>query len=259
MAGIPDSDRQFHLRTKNGDIGEYVFLCGDPGRVPKIAAYLENTAFLVQNREYTIYNGFLCGQKITVASTGIGGPSAAICMEELINCGANTFIRIGTSGGMRKDVLPGDLVIPMAATRDEGTSKEYIYENYPVVADFNIVKELADEAAAMLDKSLGNNFHVGVIQSKDSFYSQISPETMPISDTLQKRWQSYIRLGCLASEMECAAIFSVALTRGVRAGAVLLAIWNRDLTKEKEQISVNLDTDRAIRCAIGAMKRLINK
>ncbi|MGI6120317.1 MAG: nucleoside phosphorylase [Desulfosporosinus sp.] len=257
MASILDNDRQFHLLIKSGDIGKYVFLCGDPGRVPKIAAYFENSEFLLQNREYTIYNGFLCGQKVTAVSTGIGGPSAAICVEELIKCGAHTFIRIGTSGGIRNDVIGGDLVIVTAAVRDDGTSREYLPNSYPAVADFDVVKALADEAELLCDKSFGNNFHIGIVQSKDSFYGETNPETMPISEILQERWESYIRLGCLASEMECAAIFSVAQTRGVRAGAVLLAIWNVERAQKNEKSPVTKDTNRAIGCAIGAMKRLI--
>jgi uridine phosphorylase len=150
------------------------------------------------------------------------------------------------------------LVIASAAVRDEGTSKEYLYESYPAVADFNITKALADEADMLCDKSFGNNYHVGVVQSKDSFYGETSPETMPISDMLKKRWESYVKLGCLVSEMECAAIFSVAQTRGVRAGAVLLSIWNVERSKNNLQSPVDLDTDKAIRCAVGAIKRLIN-
>ncbi len=250
---------EFHLKIKKGDVGRYVILCGDPGRVPKIAAYLENAEKIAENREYTIYTGYLCGERVSVASTGIGGPSAAICVEELIHCGSDTFIRVGTSGGIREDVIGGDLVIATSAVRAEGTSLEYLPEGYPAAADFSVVRALSDEAEELCDMSFGNSYHVGVVQSKDSFYGETNPETMPVSDMLLKKWEAYTRLGCLTSEMECAAIFSVALTRGVRAGAVLLSIWNVERTNKGLESPVNTDTDRAIRCAIGAIKRLIEK
>ncbi len=250
---------EFHLKIKKGDIGEYVILCGDPGRVPKIAAYLEDARKVAENREYVIYTGSLLGEKVSVASTGIGGPSAAICVEELIHCGAKTLIRVGTSGGIREDVIGGDLVIATSAVRAEGTSAEYLPDGYPAAADFDVVRALADEADELCDKSFGNSYHVGVVQSKDSFYGETNPESMPVSDMLLSKWKAYVALGCLTSEMECAAIFAVAQTRGVRAGAVLLSIWNVEREKSGKESPLDMDTDRAIRCAVGAINRLIKK
>ena len=257
MGTIFDTERQFHLKTAPGDVGKYVLLCGDPGRVPKIAAYFDDSAFVCQNREFTVYTGSLCGQKVSAVSTGIGGPSAAICMEELIRCGAKTFIRIGTSGGIRRDVVGGDLVIATAAVRDDGTSAEYLPAGYPAAADFLVVKALAEAAEDLCDRSFGNSFHVGVVQSKDSFYGETNPESMPIAATLLSRWEAYVRLGCLTSEMECAAIFSVAQTRGVKAGAVLLSIWNVERANENEESPLCMDTDKAIRCGVEAIKLLM--
>lgn len=256
MSGILN-DTQFHLKIKKGDAGGYCILCGDPGRVPKIAAYLDSPEPLAQNREYTLYNGFLKGEKVTVASTGIGGPSAAICVEELIKCGAHTFIRVGTSGGIREDVIGGDLVIATAAVRDDGTSAQYLPAGYPAAADYNVCRALEQEARALCDGSFGNSYHMGVVQSKDSFYGETNPETMAVAGELESRWEAYVRLGCLTSEMECASIFAVAATRGVRAGAVLLSIWNVERTKKNLKSPVTEDADRAIRCAVGAVKRLI--
>ena len=256
MKNIYGDGTQYHIQVKPGDVGEYVILCGDPGRVEKIAAYLDNPVFVSQNREYTIYNGYIDTTLVTVASTGIGGPSAAICVEELIKCGAKFFIRVGTSGGIRTDVVGGDLVIATAAVRDDGTSREYLHESYPAAADFNIVRALADEAATLCDSTVGNGYHVGVVQSKDSFYGETDPESMPISDALLKRWESYVRLGCLTSEMECAAIFAVAQTRGVYAGAVMLAIWNVEDLKVNPNPLINTDTAKAIKCAVGAIQRI---
>lgn len=250
-------EKEFHLKIEKGDIGEYVILCGDPDRVSKIAAYFDNPKKVAQNREYTIYTGELCGKKISAASTGIGGPSAAICVEELVHCGAKVMIRVGTSGGIREDVVGGDLVIATSAVRAEGTSFEYLPAGYPAAADFSVVRALADEAEALCDKSFGNSYHVGVVQSKDSFYGETNPETMPVSAALLNNWNAYVALGCLTSEMECAAIFSVAQTRGVRAGAVLLSIWNVEREKMGLESPVVMDTDKAIKCAVGAIKRLM--
>jgi Uridine phosphorylase len=252
MKNIYDDGTQYHVRVKPGDIGKYVILCGDPGRVEKIAAYLDNPMFLSQNREYTVYNGYINNTLVTVASTGIGGPSAAICVEELIKCGGEVFIRVGTSGGIKRDVVGGDLVIATAAVRDDGTSREYLHESYPAAADYKIIKALADEA-----ETLNVGYHVGVVQSKDSFYGETDPESMPISETLINRWNSYVRLGCLASEMECAAIFAVAQTRGVYAGAVLLSIWNVEDLKVNPEPLIDTDTTKAIKCAVGAIRRII--
>lgn len=257
MKNINSDEIQYHINVKSGDVGEYVILCGDPDRVEVIAGYLDNPEFISQKREYVIYNGYINDVKVTVASTGIGGPSAAICVEELIKCGAKVFIRVGTSGGIKSDVVGGDLVIATAAVRDDGTSREYLHESYPAVADYRIVRALADEAALLCDGTFGNNYHVGVVQSKDSFYGETNPETMAISETLIHRWNSYIRLGCLTSEMECAAIFAVAQTRGVYAGAVLLSIWNVEDMKVNPNPLINMDISKAIKCAVRAIRKII--
>lgn len=257
MSGILSDSKQFHLQISEGDAGKYAILCGDPGRVPKIAEYFESPVKIAENREYTIYTGFLEGEKVTAASTGIGGPSAAICAEELIKCGVHTLIRTGTSGGIREDVCGGDLCIASAAVRDDGTSREYLPISYPAVADFDVCTALSAAASELCSGKEGDAFHVGAVQSKDSFYGETNPETMPVSGELMARWEAYKKLGCLTSEMECSALFSVALTRGVRAGGVLLAIWNVERSKSGAESPVVLDTDKAVRCAVLATKKLI--
>lgn len=259
MSGILDGDKQFHLQTDNSDIGKYVILCGDPARVRQIASHFEKAEKISQNREFTVYTGYLDGVKISAASTGIGGPSAAICVEELIKCGAHTFIRVGTSGGMRGDVVAGDLIIASAAVRDDGTSREYMPLSYPAAADFDVVNALASSADELSSNAPGDSYHVGVIQSKDSFYGETNPETMAVSDMLTEKWNAYKKLGCLASEMECAAIFSVALTRGVRAGGIVLAIWNVEHSANGLDSPVVTDTGKAVKCAVRAMRKLIKK
>ena len=250
--GENSEDRQYHIALSRGEAGGYAMLPGDPGRVEKIAELLDGPEFIAQNREFRTFAGTLSGERVCVTSTGIGGPSAAIAMEELIKCGAHTFIRVGTCGGMQPQVRAGDLVIASAAIRGDGASREYLPDGYPAVADFDVVSALRKASGA-----LGMRRHIGVVQSKDSFYGQTEPESMPMRDFLSGRWQSYIRAGCLASEMEAATLLSVGLARRVRVGVVLTTIWNPELTESGLDASQNFDTEGAIRCAVDAMKLLI--
>lgn len=254
---ILNNEYEFHLQIKKGDIGRYVILPGDPARVPKIAELLDNPKQVAQNREYNIYTGFIDNEMVSVCSTGIGGPSAAIAIEELIHCGGDTFIRIGTSGGMALDVIGGDLCIATAAVRGEGTSYEYLPKDYPAVADFEVVSALKLAAESLSADEDGNRYHVGVVQSKDSFYGETNPETMPVKQFLDERWSGYLKCGCLTSEMEAAAIFSVAIARGVRAGAVLTAIWNVERSNAGLPDKQCMSSERAIKCSIEAIRYLI--
>lgn len=258
MALLRD-DIQFHLRTVSGQVGKYVILPGDPGRVEKIAKYLDDAEFIASNREYVTYTGTLENERVSVVSTGIGGPSAAIAAEELIRCGAHTLIRIGTSGGIDLSVAGGDLIVASGAVRGDGTSREYLPADYPAVPDYRVLNALVRAAESLSDQTLGNGYHVGVIQSKDSFYGEIEPEKMPISEALTARWEAYVRCGCLTSEMEAATLFSVAIARHVRAGAVLTALWNVERSKAGLPDPVCESSDRAIRCAVEAIRLLIRE
>ena len=212
---------QYHINLGEKDGAKYAILPGDPGRTQIIASYLENPEEIMYNREFRTFSGTLEGEKVLVVSTGIGGPSAAICVEELAKIGVDTFIRVGTCGGMQDKVLPGDVVIASGAIRMDGTSKEYMPIEFPAVADFRITAAL-DKAA----EELGIRRHVGVVQAKDSFYGQHSPDTMGVSYELKQKWEAWIRGGCLASEMESATLFIVASLRRLRAGAVFHCVWN---------------------------------
>jgi uridine phosphorylase len=254
MAVVYSQDKEYHIGLKAGDVGEYVILPGDPGRCEKIAQYFDSPKFIASNREYVTYTGFLNGVKVSVTSTGIGGPSAAIAMEELINCGAKTFIRVGTSGGMQPEVMGGDLVIATGAIRFEGTSKEYAPIEFPAVANFDVVEALRKGAKALKMKA-----HTGIVQCKDSFYGQHSPNSMPIASELNAKWKAWIDCGALASEMESAALFTVASVRRVRVGSVFLVVANqtrREMGLPDTQVH---DTDGAIKVAVEALKELINK
>ena len=247
-----NANKQYHIQVGKGDIGRYVILPGDPKRCAKIAKYLDDAQMIADSREYITYTGTLDGVKVSVTSTGIGGPSAAIALEELVQSGADTFIRIGTCGGMQTEVMSGDIVIASGAVRMEGTSREYAPIEYPAVADIAVVNSLI--AAA---KSLEQNYHVGVVQCKDSFYGQHSPETKPVSYELLNKWEAWKRLGCLASEMESAALFIVAASLRVRIGSCFLVLANQEREKAGLENPVVHDTDMAIRIAVQGIRNLI--
>lgn len=243
---------QYHLQIKSGDVGKYVILPGDPKRCKKIAAYLEDAQLVADSREFVTYTGYLDGVKVSVTSTGIGGPSAAIAMEELVRCGADTFVRIGTCGGIATDVKSSDLVIATGAVRMEGTSREYAPIEFPAVADYHIVRALEQAG-----KKLGHTCHIGVVQCKDSFYGQHEPEKMPVSYELTAKWEAWKRLGCLASEMESAALFTVGSYLHVRVGSVFLVVANQEREKLHLENPVAHNTDAAIQTAVGAIRELI--
>lgn len=247
-----ENDKQYHIQAGEGDVGRYVILPGDPKRCEKIARYFENARLVADSREYVTYTGYLEGVKVSVTSTGIGGPSAVIAIEELVNAGADTFLRIGTCGGMQTDVMSGDIVIASGAVRMEGTSREYAPIEYPAVPDMHIVNSLVKAA-----EKLKQTYHVGVVQCKDSFYGQHSPKTKPVSYELLHKWEAFKRMGCLASEMESAALFIVASSLHVRAGTCLLVLANQEREKEGLSNPVVHDTDMAIRVTVEALKDLI--
>lgn len=243
--------KQYHIGLKKGDVGKYVILPGDPKRCKKIAQYFDNPQLVGDNREFVTYTGYIDGEKVSVTSTGIGGPSAAIALEELTKIGATTFIRVGTCGGMAIDVKGGDIVIATAAIRMEGTSKEYAPIEFPAVANLEIVNALVKSAS-----ELGYTYHTGVVQCKDSFYGQHNPEKMPVHYELQNKWEAWKKLGCLASEMESAALFVVASYLGVKIGSVFLTVANQEREKENLENPVVHDTEMAIKTAINAIKIL---
>ncbi|WP_087065938.1 uridine phosphorylase [Intestinibacillus massiliensis] len=242
--------KQMHIGCVKGDVGRYVVLPGDPGRCESIARYLDAPRHIAQNREFNVYTGSLDGVPVSVCSTGIGGPSAAIALEELAECGADTFIRVGTSGGIVDKVCGGDVVIATASVRQEGTSREYMPIEYPAAADFDVTAAL--KAAAV---KLGYRHHVGVIQSKDSFYGEIRPAMQPVAAELEAKWKAWKAAGVLTSEMETAALFVVGATLGVRCGAVLNVLWNAD---NDEAPNIPPDAaERGIVTAVEALRVLI--
>lgn len=245
---------QYHLQLRPGDVGRYVIMPGDPKRCVKIAAYLENAELIADNREYITYTGVLQGKRVSVTSTGIGGPSAAIAIEELVRCGADTFLRVGTCGGIDLAVRGGDIVVATGAVRMEGTSREYAPLEFPAVADLDVANALLEAC-----RRLKLNYHKGIVQSKDSFYGQHSPADMPVSYELLHKWEAWKRLGCKASEMETAALLVAASYLRVRCGAVFLVMGNQEREAMGLENPIAHDVDAAVRTAVEAIRLLIDK
>ena len=222
MPYVEEAGLQYHLNIRPGDVGRYVILPGDPKRCKKIAEHFERAELVADSREYVTYTGYLDGEKVSVTSTGIGGPSAAIALEELVKCGADTFIRVGTCGGM-------DL-------------------------DLRVVNALMKAG-----ENLGYACHAGVVQSKDSFYGQHNPELMPVAGELLSKWDAWLKLGCKASEMESAALFIVASYLRVRCGACFLAVANQEREKAGLPNPVVHDTEAAIKVGVEAIRVLIKE
>ena len=246
---------QYHINLSEKDGAKYAIIPGDPGRVEKIASILDNPRHISSNREYNTYEGFIDGEKVLVVSTGIGGPSTAICVEELAKIGVDTFIRVGTCGGMQLNVDPGDVVIASGAIRMEGTAREYLPIEFPAVADFEVTSALSKAA-----KNLSYNHHIGVVQAKDSFYSQHNPDSMGVAEELNSKWKAWIKGGCLASEMESAALYIVSAVRNLRAGAVFHCVWNQEQAGcGMPQENHKSDTNCAIKTAVEALRILIKE
>ena len=244
---------QYHIRCKSGDVGRYVLMPGDPGRCAPIAAYFDDARLVAQNREYVTYTGTLDGEPVSVTSTGIGGPSTAIAVEELAAIGADTLIRVGTSGAMQNFLRNGDLVIAQAAVRDEGTSSQYIPLSFPAVANLDTVFALQHSA-----RTLGARAYTGVIRSGDALYADLAPHTIPLNaltgGSANRMW-SEARVLC--ADMEAATLFVVSSIRGLRAGTILLVVnaVGEGAITSSSSASAYLDT--MIRTAVGALRTLI--
>jgi uridine phosphorylase len=241
---------KYHIHMKKGDVGRYVFLPGDPGRTDQIAKLFDKPELIANNREYRTWTGTLNGEKVSVTSTGIGCPSTAIAVEELIAIGADTLIRVGTSGGMQPEQVPGELAITMAAIRDEGTSKHYMPVEFPAVADLTVIQALRQAAI-----NLKVPYRVGITQSKDSFYGQHEPERMPVADHLLQRWKAWKMGGAICSEMEAATLFILGNIYRIRTGGVMLVAANQESNDPNPKVIDELDDLLAV--SIEAVKILI--
>lgn len=250
---LTEPDGRFHhIGILPGEVGRYVLLPGDPGRVERIARRFDQPRFVASRREYVTWTGTLDGVPVSCTSTGIGCPSTAIAVEELAGAGADTFIRVGTSGAMQRQIRTGDVGVITGAIRDEGTSRHYLPLEFPAVADVDVTVALRDGA-----RDTGIPFHLGVAQSKDSFYGQHEPERMPVAAELARRWDAWTAGGAICSEMEAAALFIVASTLRVRAGGVMLIFQNLDHAPPTADDLRKGDVDRVIEVAVAGLRRLI--
>ncbi|NLG98306.1 MAG: uridine phosphorylase [Chloroflexi bacterium] len=252
-------DVMMHIHLKKGDVGRYVLLPGDPGRCELIARYFDDACLVAQNREYVTYTGTLLGEKVSVTSTGIGCPSTAIAVEELVAVGADTFIRVGTSGAMQPGIQTGDVAVVTGAIRDEGTSLHYLPVEFPAVASIDVVNALREGA-----RTAGLPYHLGISHSKDSFYGEIDPERSPVAGRLQERWKAWVAGGAICSEMEASIIFLLASIYRKRAGAVaLMAASDLDdpsaSEEDRRRAAALFDVNRAVRVAIEGLKVLIEQ
>ncbi|MEM1695751.1 MAG: uridine phosphorylase [Desulfurococcaceae archaeon] len=248
-ASVPETDSglQYHLMVKPGDVSRYVLLPGDPERVPIIAKYWDKHWHVATHREFVTYSGYYKGVFISATSTGIGAPSTAIAVEELARVGAEVFIRVGTTGVLKKEIKVGDLIISTGAVRLEGTSKHYVIPEYPAVASYDVVLALIEAA-----ETLGVRYHIGLTASSDSFY--VGQERPGFKDYLphhQKGLIEYLRnANVLNFEMEASVIFVLASIYGLRAGAVCAAIANR----ETDEFVPGAGVEDAIKVANEAVK-----
>ena len=249
-----EDNREYHIELAPGDVGKYVFLPGDPGRCEMIANYFDEPQFVTRHREYETWTGYLDGEKVSVTSTGIGCPSAVIALEELVNIGAHTFMRVGTSGSMQDHIKPGDLGVITAAIRDEGTTSHYLPIEYPAVADFGITQALWEAAV----KS-GLTTHLGVSQSKDSFYGQHAPERMPVAKRLQERWDAWMGGGAICSEMEAAGLYIVSQVLRVRATGIMMIMGHPDQSPMSAEEWEASKVDHVLPVAIEGMREIIRR
>jgi uridine phosphorylase len=203
----PTVDPQRHVRARPGDVAPYVLIPGDPGRAERIAAAFAEARLIARHREYVLYTGTTtAGTPISVCSTGIGGPSASIAVEELTRVGATHFIRVGSSGGRQPHVPIGSVVVVTGAYRGEGTSQDYVPLPYPAVADLDVTLALRHAAEA----TLGRRAYEGIVYTRDAFYRRDEGLNQRLTDA-----------GVIAAEQECSTVFVVGSLLGVKVGAVL--------------------------------------
>ncbi len=250
-AAEPETEkgRQYHIGVAPGEVSRYVLLPGDPERTDLIASIWDESRLVASHREYRTFTGKYKGAPISTTSTGIGAPSAAIAVEELLRVGSDTFIRVGTMGAIQGDINVGDLVIAVGALRMEGTSSYYVPQGFPAIAHPEVVMALVESA-----EELGARYHVGILASSDSFYlGQGRPGfrgySTPESRVLVERLQSMRIAGF---EMEASVILTLSWIYGARGGAVCAVVANR----VKDEFVVNAGVEDAIRVASEAVAKL---
>lgn len=247
-------EKTMHLGVTADQIGKYVFLPGSVERASLIAEHFDNPVKIAHNREFLTYTGTLEGVPVTVTSTGIGGPSAGIAIEELYSCGAHTMMRVGSAASTSSKVRLGDVVIPNGAVRMEGTGDHYLPFEFPAVPDYEMLKAL--EAAAV---KLGYPYNISVTITKDSFYTEASPETKPVYEELKYRWNSYLAGGATNTSMECAVLFLIGACLRIRTASVMISATNfGEYSNDAADYPAGWE-QRAIAVGIEAMRMMIRR
>jgi uridine phosphorylase len=242
-------EKKYHVGLAKGEVGDYVLVPGDPGRTPMIAKYLDDAREVAFNREYRTFTGSLGGVPVSTISSGMGGPSVAIAVEELSELGVHTFLRVGTCGAAQPEIKMGDLVIAIGSVRSEGTPNGYVPPEYPAVASLDVVNALVDAA-----KASGAPYHVGLIRSVDALYSDIMPDRMPRLH-LRDELEMWSRAGVLSNDMETSTLFVVARLRKLRAGTINLCV--DELGAGEIQHVDPSYMDRMLKVAVDTVRRLI--
>jgi uridine phosphorylase len=244
--------KKYHVGLAKGEVGEYVLVPGDPARTPMIAKYIDDAREVAFSREYRTFTGRVAGVPVSTISSGMGGPSVAIAIEELSELGVHTFLRVGTCGAAQPEIKMGDLVIATASVRTEGTPTGYVPLEYPAVASLDVVNALVASARAA-----GAPHHVGIIRSVDALYSDLVPDRMPRSTQLKEELQMWSRAGVLSNDMESSTLFVVAQIRRLRAGTVNLCVDELG-AGEIHHLDQSF-MDRMLKVAVGAIRGLIEK
>ncbi|HOG22430.1 MAG TPA: nucleoside phosphorylase [Flexilinea sp.] len=251
---MADDYKMMHLGIKKGDVGRYVFLPGSVERATLISEYFDHPRKIAHNREFLTYSGTLDGVLVSVTSTGIGGPSTTIAIEELFQCGADTMIRVGSCASTSPIARIGDVMIPNGSVRMEGTGVHYLPMEFPAVPDFFLLKEL--EQAAI---RLNFRYNVGINICKDSFYTEVSPETKPVYYELKAKWEAYEKGGATHTCMECAPLFLAGASLGIRTAAVLICATNYKSYSNDDADYPRGFEHNAIKTGIEAMRSVIHK
>lgn len=240
--------RQFHLQVGPGEVGSYVLLPGDPARTDLIARLFDHPRLAANNREFRTWTGELAGTTVSVTSTGIGGPSTAIAVTELMRLGARTFIRVGSCGPLQDNIRSGQMIIAAGAVRDEGTTRQYVPIEYPAVADQEVTFALQNAA-----RDAGSPFVSGIVYCKDALTAAYPPVEVPLYDVLMQRTHAWVKAGVLASEMESAVIFVLASLSGARAGSILQVIGPDNENDQPSGVEI------LVRVAVDAVRHLIEQ
>jgi len=244
--------KKYHVGLAKGDVGEYVLVPGDPFRTPMVAKHLDGAREVAFSREYRTFTGSVDGVPVSTMSTGMGGPSVAIGVEELAELGVHTFVRVGTCGAAQPEIKMGDLVIAIGAVRSEGTPDGYVPKEYPAIASLDVTNALVEAATAA-----GVPYHVGVIRSVDALYSDLVPDRMPRPHHLHEELAMWSRAGILSNDMETSTLFVVSRLRKLRAGTINLCVDELG-AGEIHHLDPSY-MDRMLGVAVDAIRRLIAK